>query len=73
LEVIVGSNFLFGKQKQGDVHFLAHYLNVAIQPFVSCDKGDTISSTRIRELMHENKMEQVRYLLGRKNLKKIKL
>lgn len=71
-EVIVGPNFNFGMKKQGNINLLAHYYNVKVHPFVSCEQGEVISSTRIRELMDKNEMTQVENLLGR-NLEMINI
>ncbi|MBO1002237.1 FAD synthetase [Pseudogracilibacillus auburnensis] len=72
-QINVGPNFTFGKGKQGDVNVLADHFNVYVQPFVVCEDGEIISSTRIRGLMEKNELEQVKNLLGRPSLEKIKI
>lgn len=72
-EIIVGPDFTFGKGKQGDVHLLRQYFQLTVHPFVSCEKGEIISSTRIRELIDQNEMKQVENLLGRQNLEVINI
>ncbi len=49
--VIVGPNFTFGKEKQGNIQFLSQYFQVTVKLFMHCEKGEIISSTRIRELI----------------------
>ncbi|HLR66705.1 FAD synthetase family protein [Virgibacillus alimentarius] len=71
-EIWVGKDFHFGKGKSGNVHLLSEYFNTCTLPFVTCDKGETISSTRIRNLIHKNDWFQAYHLLGRNKLEKIK-
>lgn len=70
-EIWVGSDFHFGKGKQGNIEMLSNYFTVNIHPFITCDQGEKISSTRIRELLQNNDWLEVYQLLGRKNLKTI--
>lgn len=72
-KIVVGPNFTFGKGKQGEINLLAAHYNVYVFPYVFCNEGHIISSTRIRELLDKNELKQVENLLGRKSLKKIKI
>lgn len=68
-EVWVGSDFRFGKGKEGDIKFLSNYFQVNTYPFFTCDQGKKISSTRIRELLKNNDWLEIYQLLGRESLK----
>lgn len=66
---IVGYNFTFGNQRRGDFDFLKQKLkdkNVSVLkvPPVSI-AGDVVSSSRIRHLLSEGKMELLQECLGR--------
>ena len=67
--VFCGFNFRFGKFGAGDAAFLKSYLEpkgvgvIAAEPV--CMDGDTVSSTRIRNLLAEGNTESVCRLLGR--------
>lgn len=73
MEVIVGPNFTFGKGKQGNIDMLDQYFSLTVEPFVLCEGGQIISSTRIRNLIDENKISQADHLLGRKRLEIINI
>lgn len=73
LEIIVGSNFTFGKDKQGDIHLLVKHYDVIVHPAIVCEAGKVISSTRIRELLKQSKFEKAESLLGRTRLNLINL
>jgi riboflavin kinase/FMN adenylyltransferase len=67
--VIVGTDFRFGRQRAGDVSLLARLgpeLGFTVEPFhpVKVD-GDRVSSSRVRQLLHEGEVEHVARLLGR--------
>jgi riboflavin kinase/FMN adenylyltransferase len=69
VEVHEGANFHFGRKAQGDVRRLAGYgseagFEVKIYPEMTI-RGDTVSSSRIRELLHEGRVARARQLLGR--------
>ncbi|VEF46819.1 FAD Synthetase [Bacillus freudenreichii] len=70
-EIWVGSDFRFGKGKEGCVDLLSRHFHVNIHPFVTCDQGERISSTRIRELLKNNDWLKVHQLLGRQSLETI--
>lgn len=65
LEIIVGSDFRFGKNREGDIHLLGTYFNVRVMEPVCCSGGEIISSTRIRELISQGQIEESFALLGR--------
>lgn len=65
LEIIVGNNFRFGKDRVGDIHLLANYFNVRVIEPVCCTGGKVISSTRIRELISQGNIQESMALLGR--------
>jgi riboflavin kinase/FMN adenylyltransferase len=67
--VVVGENFNFGAHGAGDAAQLrdcgaAHGYDVEICPLVT-EHGEPISSTRIRRLLHDGELEEVREILGR--------
>lgn len=66
--VVVGENFKFGKGAQGDVSFLKNYgkkkgLSVISVPTFFLKKG-AISSTRIRKLLEDGRIEESKEILG---------
>ncbi|MEH6755924.1 MAG: FAD synthetase family protein [Parasphingorhabdus sp.] len=50
-EIWVGADFRFGFQSIGDVALLSTRFNVQILDAVCCERGEVISSTRIRQLL----------------------
>ena len=67
--VVVGENFNFGAGGAGDAAQLracgvAHGFDVEIVDLVT-EHGEPISSTRIRRLLHDGELEEVREILGR--------
>ncbi|WP_240377565.1 FAD synthetase [Bacillus piscicola] len=67
-EIFVGPNFHFGKGKTGNTGMLSRHFPVKIQPYVTCQNGEVISSTRVRELLQKEEWKQVHHLLGRHRL-----
>jgi riboflavin kinase/FMN adenylyltransferase len=68
-EVIVGSNFRFGFKAGGDTDYLREYgkqqgMEVRAEPLITAG-GKPISSTRIRNLLVEGSLEEVREILSR--------
>lgn len=69
LEVHEGSSFHFGHHAEGNVYKLADFgrkygFHVEIYPQIAY-RGETVSSSRIRELVAEGKVERARALLAR--------
>lgn len=69
IHVIVGDNFRFGHMAQGDVSFLEEYgekagMKISAEPLVQAG-GKPISSTRIRNLLLDGELSEVRQILGR--------
>lgn len=64
LEIMVGEDFRFGSNREGDINLLAQYFRVRIAKSVCCSKGMLISSTRIRELISQGDIKQSYTLLG---------
>ncbi len=67
--IVVGENFRFGKNKQGDIQLLNKLckkagVGVDIIPAL-VKKGEVVSSSRIRELVKEGRLREARELLGR--------
>lgn len=66
--LVIGSNYFFGRDKEGDPHFLTkigkqygikvHVVEAVVQ------NGSMISSTHIRELIREGRIEEAREMLG---------
>jgi riboflavin kinase/FMN adenylyltransferase len=68
-ELVVGENFRFGKDRQGDVDDLRRFgqkLGFAVSPIPSAlRKGEVVSSSLIRRLLGEGKISAANTLLGR--------
>jgi riboflavin kinase/FMN adenylyltransferase len=64
VEVRVGGDFRFGARQAGDVALLAQHFNVRLLDPVHCDKGDRISSSRIRQAWSEGDLDTCRELIG---------
>lgn len=64
LEIWEGPNFLFGKNRKGTIEVLSNYFQVGIVEPLICDKGEIISSTRIRKLLEQQNDLQAKKLLG---------
>lgn len=66
--LVCGPDFALGKGRQGDVPFLkAKGLELGFEVIIAeptVQDGDLISSTRIRRLVQEGKVEEARQLLG---------
>jgi riboflavin kinase / FMN adenylyltransferase len=67
--VVVGDNFTFGAGGLGDAAVLrlcgrVHGFETLVVPLVT-EAGRPISSTRIRRLLHDGRLEEVREILGR--------
>lgn len=63
--VIVGRNFTYGFKAAGNVETLTGHGFTVIPMDLVDSEGATISSTRIRSLVHDGQVEQARALLGR--------
>jgi len=67
--VIVGKNFYFGKNREGDVsllHSLSSKFNFRVCSIPAViQNGETVSSSLIRNLLQEGKVEKANRLLGR--------
>ena len=68
-EIFIGSNYLFGKGKAGNVDFLIkmgkEYGFQVNKVKAVWRKGEVISSTRIRQLIQKGELSQAKELLGR--------
>lgn len=69
VEVYVGYDFHFGRDRAGSMRLLTEMgpklgFSVTIIPEVTVDAGD-VNSTRIRQLLTEGRVEEVRAMLGR--------
>jgi riboflavin kinase/FMN adenylyltransferase len=67
--LVVGKNFAFGHGRHGDIAWLkrncpAADIRLAVKSF-SCSHGKVISSSRIRTLLHQGRIEFASKLLGR--------
>lgn len=68
--VVVGSNFRFGKNREGDIRYLESIasqagIGVTVVPSVIIDNGP-VSSTRIREMIKRGDVVSAAKLLGRR-------
>lgn len=64
LEVYEGSDFKFGRNREGDVNTLRERFSVNILDPVCCSTGIIISSSRIRNLIMQDRLLQAEQLLG---------
>ena len=68
-ELVVGYDYAFGKGRSGDTRFLKNRGEEKGFPVTVVDAhyqdGNLVSSTRIRELVHQGRMADARELLGR--------
>ena len=70
--IVIGKDYKFGKDRRGSVDFLRKYaetycLEVVVAGWipVSAQIPNRISSTRVREIVMEGRVEDARHLLGR--------
>lgn len=63
--IVVGHDFRFGKDRQGDTVWLNEHLPTRVVAPVQMD-GERVSSSRIRALVAEGKVEAAERLLGRR-------
>ncbi|MBP1965008.1 FAD synthetase family protein [Paenibacillus aceris] len=71
LEIMIGQDFRFGKNREGDIALLERYFKVRVMQPVCCSEGKPISSTRIRQLISDGEIQQSFTLLGWLHLHKI--
>jgi riboflavin kinase/FMN adenylyltransferase len=68
-EVVIGENFRFGRSRQGDVDDLRRFgrnLGFAVNPIPSAIRGgQVVSSSLIRRLLDEGRINEANTLLGR--------
>ncbi|MGE8081654.1 FAD synthetase [Peribacillus loiseleuriae] len=64
VEIWEGPNFLFGKNRKGTIEVLRRYFKVEVLQPLTCEKGEIISSTRVRKLWQEGNYTQAKKLLG---------
>jgi len=64
VEVWEGPDFLFGKNRKGTIEVLRRYFYVGIVKPLTCNEGETISSTRIRKLLQQGHYSRAKELLG---------
>jgi riboflavin kinase / FMN adenylyltransferase len=64
VEIMVGGDFRFGKDRLGEIDLLSKYFKVRVTKPVCCSKGSVISSTRIRQLNSEGEIHLSNALLG---------
>ena len=67
--IVVGENFRFGKNRTGDGEFLREYcsrtgIDLALMPSKITPDGETISSTRIREMVRTGCVDHAAALLS---------
>lgn len=66
-KIVVGEDFTFGKDKEGKANDILSLekegVEVKILPLLQID-NEKVSSTRIRSLLHESKIEEANKLLG---------
>ncbi|MDF0726511.1 FAD synthetase family protein [Cytobacillus sp. S13-E01] len=64
IEIVVGEDFRFGKDRVGDITLLEQYFKVRVTQPVCCSMGNRISSTRIRQLISNGDIHLSNSLLG---------
>ncbi len=67
--IVLGFNHHFGRNREGDIHFLANHLEefgfvLTVIPPIKIN-GRTVSSSLVRQLLREGKVEDARSCLGR--------
>ncbi|QEW23669.1 Putative riboflavin biosynthesis protein RibF (plasmid) [Marinibacterium anthonyi] len=60
----VGGDFRFGVKQGGDIALLSRHFDVHTATPVRCDAGETISSTRIRDLSESGNLSSAQVLLS---------
>lgn len=63
--IVVGADFAFGKGRGGGIDTLREMFDVTVVKPVTCPQGAVYSSTRIRALLQEGKLQEAAALLGR--------
>ena len=61
--VVVGEDFRYGHNREGGIELLKEYFDVEVVPLLE-EKGQKISSTWIKSLLSEGKIEEANELLG---------
>ncbi|WP_240689457.1 FAD synthetase family protein [Ammoniphilus sp. YIM 78166] len=69
LEVWEGSDFHFGKNREGNINTLRERFFVQVLEPMRCSSGEIISSSRIRFLIMQNMLGQADQLLGWQGVK----
>lgn len=64
VEIMVGGDFRFGKDRLGNIALLEKYFKVRVTKPVCCSQGGVISSSRIRQLISEGEVNLSNALLG---------
>ncbi len=64
LEIWVGHDFRFGRGREGCVGTLARYFDVHVVEPVRCERGEPISSSRVRRLLEKGRVAEARRILG---------
>jgi len=64
IEIWEGPNFLFGKNRKGTIEVLRRYFKVEVLQPLTCERGEMISSSRIRKLLQQGNYPQAKKLLG---------
>jgi len=68
--VFVGYNYRFGYKKRGDINLIKklgqkyNYISYIIDPVISIEKRERISSTNIKEYLKKGEIERANQLLG---------
>ncbi|MFD2130031.1 FAD synthetase [Pseudogracilibacillus auburnensis] len=63
LEICEGHDFRFGRNREGDITTLRKHFHVSVFDPVLCESGNVISSTRIRSLFVQGKVNEALELL----------
>ncbi|MEH6947421.1 FAD synthetase family protein [Bacillus sp. JJ634] len=64
IEIWEGPNFMFGKDRKGNIDILRRYFKVEVLPPLTCIDNKMISSSRIRRLLQEGQYSEAQHLLG---------
>ncbi|NWK70155.1 FAD synthetase family protein [Bacillus paramycoides] len=64
VEIYIGQDFRFGKNREGDIELLREHFNISIVEDVCCEEGERISSTRIRNHVCQGELQKSSSLLG---------
>lgn len=61
-DILVGADFKFGRNRSGTIEYLKRDFHISPYPLILCKKGRVVSSSRIRKLKKENKINEMSHM-----------